>query len=70
MLVERIKKRIEEIQREPEHVRLQIAIRYTIIFGIVIAIVWLAVFLPLQIRQAFQGNPEPSPVAEETLHTE
>lgn len=46
----RLKNRLEYLRQQPEHVRLQAAIRYTIILGIIVAAVWLIVFLPLQIR--------------------
>ncbi|MEK7557519.1 MAG: hypothetical protein AAB538_06060 [Patescibacteria group bacterium] len=70
MLGQRIQKRIEDLRREPEHVRLQVAIRYTIILGAVIGIVWVAVFLPLQIRRAFRDDTAatPTPVLTPDTH--
>lgn len=48
----RLQRKIEQLRREPEHIRLQAAIRYTILGGIIIVILWLAIFLPWQMKNA------------------
>lgn len=60
MLGERIKRRITDLRQQPEHVRLQVATRYTIIAGIILVIIWLVVFLPLQIRSALRNSNQPA----------
>lgn len=49
----RVKNHLEYLRQQPEHVRLRVAIRYTLIIGAIIAALWLIIFLPLQIRSLF-----------------
>lgn len=53
MVFQRFKQRLADLRQQPEHVRLQAAIRYTIIGGIIIAVIWLVIFLPLQLKLSF-----------------
>lgn len=48
-MIPHFSQKIHDLRREPESVRLQAAIRYTVIVGVVIAILWLVIFLPLQL---------------------
>jgi hypothetical protein len=49
----RFKNRLANLRQQPEHIRLQAAIRYTLIAGVILAALWLLVFLPFQIRTLF-----------------
>jgi len=44
-----IKTKIKDLRSQPEEYRVRVATRFTLIAGIIILILWLAVFLPLQI---------------------
>lgn len=48
-MINKIQNRLDDLRQQPESVRLQAAIKYTVIAGVVIAVLWLAVFLPLQL---------------------
>jgi len=44
-----LKKKIHELRQQPEEVRLKALTRFTFAAGIVLGIIWLAVFLPIQL---------------------
>lgn len=48
-----IKNKIEHLRQQPEEVRFRAAIRYTVIGGIIVAVLWLGVLLPLQLHNIF-----------------
>lgn len=54
-----IQKKIHHLRQQPEDVKLKAISRFTIIAGIVLVILWAALFLPLQLRLR-QGNPTPT----------
>lgn len=49
----RLKNRLHHLRQQPEHVRLAAAVRYTIIAGVILAALWLSIFLPWQLRVLF-----------------
>lgn len=50
-MLQRLRKKIADLRREPEEVRFQAAIRYTVIGGIILLLFWLGVLLPLQLHK-------------------
>lgn len=58
-----IKSKIEELRRQPEHVRLRAATILTAISGGVVVLLWVTVLLPLQLHFA---NPAPKNEAPQT----
>lgn len=44
-----LKDRLQAARAQPEHVRLRLAVMWTAGAGIVLLVLWLAVFLPLQL---------------------
>lgn len=49
-MIKRFRLRVAQLRQEPEEVRIRAATRWTIISGGLLAIVWLAILLPLQLR--------------------
>lgn len=49
MIFERWRGRLEEAQRQPDHVRLRLALTWTVVTGLVLLVLWLVVLLPLQL---------------------
>lgn len=49
MVVQRTKRKIRELQEQPEEVRFRAVTRYTIIIAIAAGILWVSLLLPLQI---------------------
>lgn len=70
MVMERLQRKLEELRQQPEEVRLRLAIRYTIIIGVGIGILWLAALLPFQLRGIFsEKSPTVTPsVISESAH--
>lgn len=50
-MFQRLRNKIAHLQQQPEEVRFRAALKYTIIGGVVIFILWLGVFLPFQLHK-------------------
>lgn len=51
-----VKQRIEELRQQPEHVRMRVTTLATLVSGAVIALLWLVVLLPLQLKISSKGD--------------
>ncbi|PIT98124.1 MAG: hypothetical protein COT71_02400 [Candidatus Andersenbacteria bacterium CG10_big_fil_rev_8_21_14_0_10_54_11] len=49
MIVKRFISKIHHLREQPEEVRLKAISRYTIVIGLIVASIWLAILLPLQV---------------------
>ncbi len=47
---QKIEQKIEEIQNRPEHKRHKAVLVLTLVFGIIIVLVWALLLLPAQLR--------------------
>ncbi len=67
-----MRRRIEELRQQPEHVRLRAASFMTAASGVILVLLWMTVLLPLQLRfngsrSATQPVAQPSQQAAEVL---
>lgn len=58
MFIRRFKQRVEQLRREPEHVRMRAAVRWTAFSGGGLALLWVSVLLPLQVGSLFTNKQE------------
>lgn len=67
-MIKRIKHKIHRLRQEPEEVRMRAVTRFTVIGGVVVFILWLVVFLPLQLRSRKQpSEPGPEEVLQQVI---
>lgn len=55
-----LRKKLNNLREQSEEVRLRAITRLTVIAGIVLVIIWLAIFLPLQLSLRQKSTPEAS----------
>lgn len=65
----RIQRKIENLRQEPEDIRMRAVTYFTLVSGIVLVVLWLAVFLPLQLYVQRPNNEE-EPITNEVANNE
>lgn len=65
MVINRAKQKIKNLHQEPEEIRHRFAVRYVMIAIIVIALIWLFIFLPLQLSISRPPANSEIPVVED-----
>ncbi len=69
--MQRIRRKIEELRQQPEHVRFRAVSYLTVVSGVIVVALWLTVFLPLQLYWQRGGSNDQGqpPVAEQNNNT-